>query len=191
MEGYAYEQRLAPDLGWKSLFPDLNVITIPGDHLGYTREPVLSLFVQQLHSALESGRQKLQDKLGPDPERTQKQIHIMRVWDELIQNKDRNAGNILWTKDWTLWLIDHTRAFRSGPSLLKPNELVRIERTLFERMKQLTEPDVSKMMKGILTQNEIRPILKRRDAIVAHFEKLIAERGETAVFFTLSPLAAP
>jgi hypothetical protein len=139
----------------------------------------------------ESGRQKLQDKLGPDPERTQKQIHIMRVWDELIQNKDRNAGNILWTKDWTLWLIDHTRAFRSGPSLLKPNELVRIERTLFERMKQLTEPDVSKMMKGILTQNEIRPILKRRDAIVAHFEKLIAERGETAVFFTLSPLAAP
>jgi hypothetical protein len=126
----------------------------------------------------------------PDPERTQKQIYIMRVWDELIQNKDRNAGNIVWTKDWTMWLIDHTRAFRSGASLLKPAELLRVERTMFDKMKQLTEAEVSKTMKGILTPGEIRPMLKRRDAIVAHFEKLIAERGEVAVFFTLSPLAA-
>ena len=138
----------------------------------------------------ENGRQKLQDKLGPDPERTQKQIHVMRVWDELIQNKDRNPGNIVWTKDWTLWLIDHTRAFRSGGSLVKPDELVRIERTLFEKLKQLTEATVSTAMKGILTKGEIRPMLKRRDAIVALFEKQIAQRGETAVFFTLSPPAA-
>ena len=138
----------------------------------------------------EGGRQKLPNKLGPEPERTQMQIHIMRVWDELIQNKDRNQGNILWTKDWTLWLIDHTRAFRSGGSLLKPDELVRIDRALFEKLKQLTEPAVSRTMKGILTLGEIRPLLKRRDAIVAHFEKEIAARGETAVFFTLSPAAA-
>jgi hypothetical protein len=138
----------------------------------------------------EGGRQKLKDRLGPDPERTEKQIYIMKVWDELIQNKDRNVGNIVWTKDWTMWLIDHTRAFRSGGSLVKPEELLRVERTLFEKMKQLTEPVVSKTMKGILTQNEIRPMLKRRDAIVALFEKQIAERGETAVFFTLSPAAA-
>jgi hypothetical protein len=138
----------------------------------------------------EGGRQKLQDKLGPDPERTQKQIYIMRVWDELIQNKDRNAGNIVWTKDWTMWLIDHTRAFRSGGSLLKPAELLRVERTMFDKMKQLTEATLSKTMKGILTPGEIGPILKRRDAIVKHFEKLIAERGEVAVFFTLSPPAA-
>ena len=139
----------------------------------------------------EGGRQKLKDRLGPDPERTQKQIYIMHVWDELIQNKDRNAGNIVWTKDWTMWLIDHTRAFRSGGSLLKPAELLRVERTMFEKMKQLTEASVSKTMKGILTQGEIRPMLKRRDAIVALFEKQIAERGEVAVFFTLSPPAAP
>ena len=138
----------------------------------------------------EGGRQKLQDKLGPDPERTQKQIYTMMVWDELIQNKDRNVGNIVWTKDWTMWLIDHTRAFRAGESLLKPNELIRVERTLFEKMKQLTEADVSKTMKGILTSREIRPMLKRRDALVKHFEKLIAERGEVAVFFTLSPAPA-
>ena len=59
-------------------------------------------------------------ELGPDPVRTTKQIQIMRIWDELIQNRDRNQGNILWTGDWTLWLIDHTRAFRLGQTLLKP-----------------------------------------------------------------------
>ena len=50
--------------------------------------------------------------MGPHPARTSNQIQLMRIWDELIQNRDRNQGNILWTNDWTMWLIDHTRAFR-------------------------------------------------------------------------------
>ena len=137
----------------------------------------------------ESGRMKLGDTamMGPDPQRTQRQIHVMRVWDELIQNRDRNRGNVLWTKDWTLWLIDHTRAFRTNTSLLKPDELIRIERTLFDKMKQLTEQSISQAMKGALTRPEIRSVLRRRDALVQHFEKLSAGRGEGAVFFTLSP----
>jgi hypothetical protein len=137
----------------------------------------------------ESGRLKLTDTamMGPDPQRTQRQIHNMRVWDELIQNKDRNRGNVLWTKDWTLWLIDHTRAFRTNTSLLKPDELIRIERTLFDKLKQLTEQSIAQAMKGVLTRPEIRSVLRRRDALVQHFEKLIAGRGEGAVFFTLSP----
>ncbi len=139
----------------------------------------------------ESGRLELNDKaMGPDPQRTQRQLHIMRVWDELIQNRDRNRGNLLWTKDWTMWLIDHTCAFRTGTALLKPVELVRIERTLFDKMKQLTEPSMTQVMKGMLSRNEIRSVLRRRDAIVQHFEKMIAERGEAAVFFTLLPTAA-
>lgn len=139
----------------------------------------------------ESGRLKLGDTamMGPDPQRTQRQIHIMRVWDELIQNRDRNRGNVLWTKDWTMWLIDHTRAFRTNTSLLKPDELIRIERTLFDKMKQLTEQSMTQAMKGALTRPEIRSVLRRRDALVQHFEKLLAGRGEGAVFFTLSPVA--
>lgn len=50
-------------------------------------------------------------------------IHILRVFDELIQNRDRNAGNVLWTKDWTMWMIDHPRAFRTGHELLRPDLL--------------------------------------------------------------------
>jgi hypothetical protein len=140
----------------------------------------------------ETGRAKLKDKaLGPDPVRTQKQIYVMYVWDELIQNRDRNQGNVLWTKDWTLWLIDHTRAFRTGGSLLRPERLVRIERTLFEKMKQLTEQSVSQALKGLLMRIEIEALLKRRDVLVRHFEKRIADFGEASVFFTLSPTPAP
>ena len=139
----------------------------------------------------EAGRQKQQDRFGPDPERTQKQIYVMRVWDELIQNKDRNTGNILWTKDWTLWLIDHTRAFRTGGSLLKPDEILRIERTMFDKMKQLTEASVTQVMKGTLTRGEIRAMLKRRDTIVRLVEAQIAKRNEAAVFFTLLPTPVP
>src|SRR5687767_6345823 len=52
----------------------------------------------------ESGRMKHKPAQGPDPERTAKQNHVRLVFDELIQNKDRNQGNFVWTKDWTLWL---------------------------------------------------------------------------------------
>ena len=140
----------------------------------------------------ESGRLKLGDTamMGPDPQRTQRQIYVMRVWDELVQNRDRNRGNVLWTKDWTMWLIDHTRAFRTNTSLLKPAELIRVERALFDKMKQLTEQSITQAVKGALTRSEIRAILRRRDALQQHFEKLIAQRGEAAVLFTLLPSGA-
>jgi hypothetical protein len=128
--------------------------------------------------------------MGPNPLRTSNQIQLMHIWDELIQNRDRNQGNILWTSDYTMWLIDHTRAFRSGTSLLKPDRLHRIDRALYDRMKQLTAQAVTQAMKDSLTRREIESMLKRRDAIVKLFDRRVAERGEAAVFFTLSPPAA-
>ena len=60
-----------------------------------------------------------QRTLGPDPARTSRQFYIQYVFDELIQNRDRNQGNMLWTTDWKMWLIDHTRAFRQDVELTK------------------------------------------------------------------------
>ena len=43
------------------------------------------------------------------------QFALMNAFDVLIHNDDRNLSNVLYTKrDWALWLIDHTRAFRSN-----------------------------------------------------------------------------
>jgi hypothetical protein len=122
---------------------------------------------------------------GPDPERTAKQTHIMRVWDELIQNRDRNQGNIIWTKDWKLWLIDHTRAFRLGKELLKPIELTRCERTLLEKLRGLTMAGVAEAAGRSLTRDEAAAVAARAALIVKHFEDRIAKLGEGAVLFSM------
>jgi len=133
----------------------------------------------------ETGRLKQPKILGPEPDRTSKQIQIMRIWDELIQNKDRNQGNILWTTDWTLWMIDHTRAFRLGKELVKPEQLTRCDRSLLEALRRLTLEDVTKAMDGIMRKDELEAVMARRDLIVKHFDARIASRGADLVLFSM------
>jgi hypothetical protein len=122
---------------------------------------------------------------GPDPVRTSKQIQIMRVWDELIQNRDRNQGNILWTHDWTLWLIDHTRAFRLNTNLLKPEQLSRCDRGFLERLRAVTPESLAQAVGNSLTKQEQEALLARRDKIIKHYDERIARLGEPVVLFTL------
>ncbi len=124
-------------------------------------------------------------ELGPDPVRTNKQIQIMRIWDELIQNRDRNQGNILWTNDWTLWLIDHTRAFRLDPNLRRPDMLSRCDRSLLERLRALTPAALEQAVGSSLTRSEQEALLARRDKIIRHYDDRIARLGEVVVLFTL------
>ena len=121
-----------------------------------------------------------QKATGPNPGRTSLQLQVMRVFDELIENKDRNQGNILWTSDWKMWLIDHTRAFRWGEGLLKPDQLTRCERGLLERMRGLTAESIARVMDDAMTKPELIGLLARRDLIVKHFDDRIAQYGEAA-----------
>jgi hypothetical protein len=123
--------------------------------------------------------------LGPDPVKTNKQIQIMRIWDELIQNRDRNQGNILWTHDWTMWLIDHTRAFRLNTNLLKPEQLARCDRGLLDRLRAVTPEALAKAVGNSLTKQEQEALLARRDKIIKHYDERIARLGEPVVLFTL------
>ena len=122
---------------------------------------------------------------GPDPERTAMQTYTMRVFDELISNRDRNLGNLLWTTDWKMWMIDHTRAFRLGTDLRRPAVLIRIERSLLESLRTLTADAVAEAVGNSLTTYEIQGLLARSDAIVKLFEAKIAERGEAPILYTL------
>ena len=135
----------------------------------------------------EGGRLKLsaRDRLGANPSRTAAYIHILRVFDELIQNRDRNAGNLLWTKDWTMWMIDHTRAFRTDPELRSPQLLERCERALFDGLRRLTREELTKAVGDNLMQPEVDAVLARRDRIVKLFDDKIAKGSEAAVLYTL------
>ena len=138
----------------------------------------------------EEARLKTKER-GPDPQRTAMQNYIRLVFDELISNRDRNMGNLLWTTDWKMWMIDHTRAFRLGKDLRRPAVLIRIERSLFENMRALTADDaaahetVADAVGNSLTRFEIEALIARCAAIVELFEAKIAERGELAILYTL------
>ena len=133
----------------------------------------------------EEGRLKQQPVQGPDPSRTAKQNANRLVFDELIQNRDRNQGNLVWTKDWKLWLIDHTRAFRLGKDLMKPEQLGRIDGALLARLRTLTIEAMTKSMGDVMQKDEMNAVLTRRDKLVKHFEDRIATRGEAAVLFKM------
>jgi hypothetical protein len=134
----------------------------------------------------EAGRIKTQSR-GFDAERTSKQLFVMRLFDELIENRDRNRGNMLWTKDWTLWLIDHSRAFRLGNEIRSPDDLTRVDRAMLARLRALDAGQLQKLMAGVASRREIEAVMARQKALVSHFDQRIAARGEAAVLFDLDP----
>lgn len=118
--------------------------------------------------------------------RTSGYIHIRRVFDELIGNMDRNVGNQLWTSDGTLWLIDHTRAFRLHEKLKQTRVLQRCERDMLKALRALTIESVTAAVDSMLTKGEIKALIARRDLIVKHFDESIKVRGEAATLFSLT-----
>jgi hypothetical protein len=75
-------------------------------------------------------------------------------------------------------LIDHSRAFTTFKQLKYP--MIRIDRPFYQRLKEITAEELDRELRGLLIDG-LKPLLKRRDAIVAHFDGLIQQRGEAAV----------
>ena len=118
----------------------------------------------------------------PTPVDFAKQICRQRVFDNLIANIDRNAGNILVDGQWNIILIDHSRAFAANTMPFE-KQMTRIDREMLAKLKALDEAGLTKTVRPwVLGDAPVREMLKRRDKIVAHFEKLARERGEAAVF---------
>lgn len=109
-------------------------------------------------------------------------LNIVRVFDQLIYNTDRNQGNLLITPDWRLWLIDHTRAFRTTVALQKKNALPgRVDHKVLAALRKLNAAQLNQTLAGYARPEEISAILGRRDIIVAHFDHEIEQKGEDSV----------
>jgi hypothetical protein len=109
------------------------------------------------------------------------QLNMVRVFDQLIYNTDRNQGNLLITPEWKLWLIDHTRAFRTNRTLLKPDMLRRIDKNLLAALRALKLEDVRREVGPWLRPEEIAGLMARRDALLKYYEGEIRTKGEEAV----------
>jgi predicted Ser/Thr protein kinase len=103
------------------------------------------------------------------------------VFTELIFDTDRSRKNVLIGNNWELYMIDFTRAFRLHHFLMNPKSLLRCSRELLENLCALDAEKLEAKVSKYLTNLEFEDILKRRDKLVSHFEKLIAEKGEDEV----------
>lgn len=114
-----------------------------------------------------------QKKLDPPPDKVRywnQQIYLMRLFDELIYNTDRNMGNMLIGSDWRLWAIDHTRAFRTHKSLKNPALVTQCDRVVFAKLKALTMEKLEAELERWLDATRLQAILARRDLIVERLE---------------------
>ena len=122
---------------------------------------------------------RLKKKIQPPSSKDwNEQMQLVRLFDQLIANVDRNMGNLLISKEWRVWAIDHTRAFRTYDTLKSPQNVTRCERQVFARLQQLDKATLKREVGSFLDDWQIRSLLARRDAIVAKLEQI----GPVALF---------
>ena len=112
-----------------------------------------------------------------------KQMYKVRVLTQLFYDMDPNLTNVLITKDWKIWRIDFSLAFRLEHDLKDPKDLVRCDRQVLAKLRQLTYDQVFDATKPYLTKNEVKALIARRDKVVAYFDKLVAQKGESQVLY--------
>ena len=86
--------------------------------------------------------------------------------------------------NWTIWMIDHTRAFKIFKELRTPKNLgTRCEKDFLSALRTLDKAALQPAMKDLLADSQIDALLARRDTIVHHFDAQIASLGEAAVLY--------
>jgi hypothetical protein len=125
--------------------------------------------------------------------------YIERAFDSLIANDDRNVNNILIGTGNRMFLIDHSRTFRTvepfdktlvfGASGLmrtadgKPLPFLKLPRAFVGKIRGLEAKAVQDAVKKNLTGREIKALLARRDLVLKEIEALIREKGEAEVLY--------
>jgi hypothetical protein len=129
-------------------------------------------------------RDRVRKKITPPGmEEWNAQVLASRLFHELIADTDVNMTNLLITKDWRLWLIDFSRAFRLTKTLQEPQRLTAVDRTLLAAVRSLTREEMERRLRRWVDRSRLDAVLARRDLIVRLFDDRIAAKGESAVLY--------
>jgi len=140
----------------------------------------ISWFVPTLMDESERLKKKVEP---PSATMWNQQMYRMRAFSSLVRDTDRNLTNVLVTPEWKVMMIDFTRAFRLQPELQHLKDLQKIDRDLLAKLTTLDRDQVRKATADYLTGKELDAMMQRRDMLVAHFKKLIADLGEDKVLY--------
>jgi hypothetical protein len=122
--------------------------------------------------AMEEG-DRLKKKIeAPNIEAWNQQMQLVRLFDQLIANVDRNVGNLVITRDWRLFPIDHTRAFRRNHELKSAANITRADRAVVERIRALDRTTLKSSLDKYLTTFELDALVARRDAVLKRLDSL-------------------
>jgi hypothetical protein len=137
-------------------------------------------------------RDRFQQKITPpDLPRWFQEMSAARAFHELIGDSDSNMTNMLITKDWRIWMIDFSRAFRPTKALHDPKELTKVDRKLLGNLRRLSGDVLQQRLGRWLNRTEIEAVLARRDLIVGLFDREVATKGEAAVLYDLPRSSEP
>jgi len=98
-------------------------------------------------------------------------IRRMLMFDNLIGNPDRNAGNILIGLPGELILIDHSRAFTTDRQLLR--KIPRVDGPLWDRMQAVTPEDLSRTLSPWMDGAAVTAVVERRKQMLASRPQII------------------
>ena len=119
----------------------------------------------------------------PNVDEMKKQMWDMRVFDNLINNIDRNQTNILLDPNWRVILIDHTQSFARDFNLPKPNQIEKCSRGLWYALRHLDEQAARERLKPYMDKREINALFARRKSLIGMIRNLIKRNGEENVLF--------
>jgi hypothetical protein len=108
-----------------------------------------------------------------------RQMIRAKMFHDLIGETDPNLGNWLVGPEWTLILIDNSRAFSTDKNLV--HELTRVQRDLWDRMKALTSEQVTAAVGGLIDAKQIRAIFERRDQMQKVVDNLLKKNKSEAL----------
>jgi hypothetical protein len=144
------------------------------------RSSSLSWWVDDSMMEFDRKRQKIP---VPDTDAWNKQMYAVRVLHQLVYDTDTNLTNLLITKDWQLWVIDFSRAFRLQKTLRDPKDLVQCDRKLLAKLRTLDKDLLKQRLSRWLKNGEIDAVVARAGKIVEFFDKEVASKGENAVLY--------
>ncbi len=99
---------------------------------------------------------------------------LMFVFDTLVYNEDRTKQNMVYGReDWMMYLIDHSRSFRTHRG--RPKDIrqvdLKLSPLLAERLDALDYEKLNIAMGSLLEKSQIQALLKRRDEILEDWRK--------------------
>jgi hypothetical protein len=125
---------------------------------------------------------ELQTQAPPRPSEWSHQLSVMKMFDILIMNKDRNAQNFLVDGDWHMVLIDHSRAVISEVTLGKDGGSPAGRPELVTKLRSLDAENGGETGQALM-ESQLKSLIARRDALLSSLDELVAKQGEARVFF--------